>query len=136
VRVGLIALGVGMGLNVAVVLPAQHFGFPYPHILIATSTCVSAALNCTLLWWGLKQRGVYKARPGWGALLTRVVFANATMAAVLVWLGGDLSSWLQQPAWERAGRLALCVVAGAAVYFAALMLAGTRLRHVRNVAGA
>jgi peptidoglycan biosynthesis protein MviN/MurJ (putative lipid II flippase) len=58
------------------------------------------------------------------------------MAAVLVWLGGDLSSWLQQPAWERAGRLALCVVAGAATYFAALMLAGARLRHVRNVAGA
>ena len=34
------------------------------------------------------------------------------------------------------GRLALCIFAAAAAYFAALFLAGTRLRHVRNVAGA
>ena len=136
VRVGLIALGVGMSLNLFVVLPAQHFGFPYPHALIATSTCVSAALNSTLLWWGLKRAGIYKARQGWGALLARVVLANLAMAALLLWLGGDLQSWLVAPAWERAGRLALCVAAGAAVYFAALFVAGLRLRHVRNVAGA
>jgi putative peptidoglycan lipid II flippase len=136
VRVGLIALGVGMGLNVAVVLPAQHFGFAYPHILIATSTCVSAALNTTLLWIGLKRAGIYHARKGWGPLLARVLFANAVMAALLIWLGGDLHSWMVQSVWERAGRLALCVVAGAAAYFGALLLAGTRLRHVRNVAGA
>jgi hypothetical protein len=30
----------------------------------------------------------------------------------------------------------LCIVAAAATYFAALFVAGTRLRHVRNVAGA
>jgi putative peptidoglycan lipid II flippase len=136
VRVGLIALGVNMGLNIAVVLPAQHFGFPYPHILIATSTCVSAALNTTLLWIGLKRQGVYKARPGWGALLARVVFANIVMGALLIWLGGDLQSWLVQSSWERAGRLALCVAAGGGAYFATLLLAGTRLRHVRNLAGA
>jgi len=41
-----------------------------------------------------------------------------------------------QSSWERAGRLALCVAAGGGAYFAALLLAGTRLRHVRNVAGA
>jgi putative peptidoglycan lipid II flippase len=136
VRVGLIALSVSMGLNLLVVLPAQHFGFPYPHILIATSTCVSAAVNTTLLWMGLKRKGVYKARAGWPALLARVLFANAVMAALLVWMAGDLRGWLTQAPWERAGRLALCIAAAAAAYFAALFLAGTRLRHVRNVAGA
>jgi putative peptidoglycan lipid II flippase len=136
VRVGLIALGVNMAFNLVVVLPAQHFGFPYPHILIATSTCMSAALNSTLLWVGLKRRGVYQARAGWPALLARVSFANAVMAALLIWLGGDLAGWLAQSPWERAGRLALCILAAAAAYFAALYVAGTRLRHVRNVAGA
>ena len=136
VRVGLIALGVNMAINLAVVLPAQYWGFPYPHILIATSTCISAALNTTLLWTGLAKRGVYKARPGWGGLIARVLFANAVMAALLLWLGGDLQSWTQQSAWERTGRLALCIGAAATAYFAALFLAGMRLRHVRNVAGA
>jgi putative peptidoglycan lipid II flippase len=97
---------------------------------------VAAAVNTTLLWTGLKRQGVYQARPGWGALLTRVLAANAVMAALLIWLGGDLASWMVLPPWERAGRLALCIVAAAATYFAMLFIAGTRLRHLRNVAGA
>jgi putative peptidoglycan lipid II flippase len=137
VRVGLIALGINMVLNLGVALPAIHLGwFPYPHVVIATSTCISAAINATLLWRGLRRAGVYAARPGWGALLARVVLANAAMAAVLIWMGGDLQGWLSAPATERVGRLALCIAAGAATYFAALLLTGTRLRHLRNVAGA
>jgi len=136
VRVGLIALGVNMAMNVGVALPAVKFGFPYPHILIATSTCMSAAVNTTLLWRGLARAGVYKAQPGWGALLARILFANAVMAALLVWLGGDLAGWLELSPAHRAARLALCIVAGAAAYFGALFLSGTRLRHVRNLAGA
>jgi putative peptidoglycan lipid II flippase len=136
VRVGLIALGVNMAINVTVVLPAKYFGFPYPHILIATSTCISAAVNTTLLWYGLKRIGVFKARPGWGALLARVLLANAGMAALLLWLGGDLQSWMSLSPWGRAGRLALCILAAAAAYFAMLLVSGARLRHLRNVAGA
>jgi putative peptidoglycan lipid II flippase len=136
VRVGLIALGTSMGLNLVVVLPAQHFGFPYPHILIATATCVSAAVNTTLLWMGLRRQGVFKARPGWAGLLARVVLANAVMAGLLYWLGGDLQEWLDRTAWQRVGRLAMCVGAAAAVYFVVLFVSGMRLRHVRNVAGA
>jgi putative peptidoglycan lipid II flippase len=65
-----------------------------------------------------------------------VLIANVAMAALLFWLGGDLSSWTAQPVWERVGRLALCLLAAAAAYFATLWLSGMRLRHVRNVAGA
>ena len=63
------------------VLPAKYFGFPYPHILLATSTCIAAAMNTALLWRGLVKQGVYKPRPGWGVLLTRIVFANAVDGA-------------------------------------------------------
>ena len=136
VRVGLIALGVNMAMNVGVALPAVKFGFPYPHILIATSTCVSAAVNSALLWRGLARQGVYTAQPGWGALLFRVLLANAVMAALLIWMGGSLQGWLEMPALARAGRLAICIAVGAASYFAVLYVAGTRLRHLRNVAGA
>jgi putative peptidoglycan lipid II flippase len=136
VRVGLIALGVNMAINAAVVLPAKFFGFPYPHILIATSTCIAAAVNTTLLWIGLKRQGVYKARPGWIGLLVRVLVANAVMAGLLIWLGGDLQGWMSLNALDRAIRLALCIAGAAAAYFAVLFISGMRLRHVRNVAGA
>ena len=49
VRVGLIALAVNMAMNIGVVLPAKYLGFPYPHVLLATSTCTSAAVNWKLL---------------------------------------------------------------------------------------
>ena len=94
------------------------------------------AVNTTLLWRGLAKAGVYKAQPGWGALLARIVFANAVMAALLIWLGGDLAGWLAESPLHRARRLALCIAAGAAAYFGALLLSGTRLHHVRNHAGA
>ena len=68
--------------------------------------------------------------------MARVLFANAVMAGLLIWLGGDLQGWLAQTALERAGRLALCIVAAVATYFAILFLSGLRLRHVRNVVGA
>jgi putative peptidoglycan lipid II flippase len=136
VRVGLIALGTNMAINAGIVLPAKAFGFPYPHILIATSTCISAAVNTTLLWTGLARIGVYKAQPGWGALVARVLLANAAMAGLLLWLGGDIQSWIAQSPWQRAGRLAVSVAAAGATYFAVLFLAGMRMRHLRNVAGA
>jgi putative peptidoglycan lipid II flippase len=134
VRVGLIALGVNMALNICVVLPANHFGFPYAHTLIATSTCVSAAVNTTMLWRGLVKAGVYQPRAGWGSLLIKIVIANAVMAALLIWLGGDISGWLEATPMHRAGRLAMCILVAAASYFAVLFVCGLRLRHMRSAA--
>ena len=100
----------------------------------ATSTCVSAAVNTTMLWRGLVKAGVYQARPGWGALLLKIVIANAAMAALLIWLGGDISGWLEATPLHRAARLAMCIVAAAASYFAVLFICGLRLRHMRGAA--
>jgi putative peptidoglycan lipid II flippase len=132
VRVGFIALGTNMAINLTVVFPAQHYGFPYPHVLLATSTCISAAVNTTLLWRGLVKAGVYQPRSGWGVLLVRILLANAVMAGVLVWLGGDLISWLDTPPLQRAARLAGCVLAAAAAYFVTLYLSGMRLAQMRG----
>jgi putative peptidoglycan lipid II flippase len=132
VRIGLIALAVNMGFNVAVVLPAHFLGFPAPFALLATSTCLSAALNSFLLWRGLRASGIYRAHPGWPALFARIAAACAVMVAVLAWLGGDLAAWLAASPVDRVLRLALCVVAGAAAYFAALFACGLRPAHLRN----
>jgi putative peptidoglycan lipid II flippase len=130
VRVGLISLAVAMGLNVVVVLPAAKLGFPAPHALLAISTSVAAAVNTALLWRGLWKAGVYTPSPGWAKLLTRIAVSNALMAAVIWWMSGDLQSWLAVGAMERVWRCALCVAAGAAVYFASLYALGMRYRHL------
>jgi putative peptidoglycan lipid II flippase len=132
VRVALIALACSMTLNVLVVLPAHFMGFAIPHILLASSTCIGAAVNSYLLWRGLRRSDVYRPRPGWGALFARVVVANIAMAALLWWLSGSLVEWLAMAPLARATKLALCIVAAAAAYFAALFAAGLRLRHVRT----
>ena len=134
VRVGMIALGVNMALNVLLVLPAFYwFGFRYPHVLLATSTCVSAAVNSVLLLRGLRRSRVYLPSTGWPAFLARVLGANGVMAGVLVYLAGPLEAWTSASAIERAGRLTVCIVAGAFAYFAALGAAGLRPRHMRTL---
>ncbi len=132
VRVALIALVCTMSLNVAIVLPAHYLGFPIPHILLATSTCIGAALNSFLLWRGLRRADVYQPRPGWGPLLTRVLIANGVMAALLWWLAGGVGEWLALKPFERAAKLAACIAAAAVTYFLALFAAGLRMRHVRT----
>jgi putative peptidoglycan lipid II flippase len=131
VKVGLIALAVNMIFNVGVVVPAFLAGFPVPHVLLAFSTGLSAAVNAALLYRGLRRADIYSPSAGWRTLLPRIVLATAAMAAFLWWISGDWSGWLSQPAPERALRLALAVAGGAGVYFGTLWLAGARPRDLK-----
>jgi len=131
VRIGLTALACTMTLNVLVVFPAAKLGFPVPHVLLATSTCIGAAINTVLLWRGLVRAGVLRHAPGWGGFLWRVLLANLVMAVVLWGLGGDLAEWTTLHAVQRVARLAGCVVLAACVYFAVLFATGLRYQHLR-----
>jgi putative peptidoglycan lipid II flippase len=136
VRVGLIALGVNMALNLSVVLPAHYAGFATPFVLLATSTCISAAVNSALLWRGLQREGVYKPAAGWARLLAQVTIANGAMVAVLLLVTPPIAVWLAHSPVERAGQLAATIAAAGTVYGAALWLAGMRLQQLRNRGGA
>lgn len=131
VRVGLIALGINMGINVAVVLPAHYAGFGTPFVLLATSTCISAAINATLLWRGLCRDGVYRPLSGWGGLIWRVMAANIVMAFCLMALASLFGDWLDASALTRIGQLSLCVIAGFLVYALSLLAMGLRPHSLR-----
>jgi putative peptidoglycan lipid II flippase len=133
VKVGIVALSVNMGFNLAVVVPAHLAGFPVPHALLALSTGLSALLNATLLYRGLRRSGVFTPSGQWRRLLPQVLFACAAMAAFLWWVSGDWQAWNGLGAADKAWRMALAVAGGAAVYFAALGLAGLRPRHLKSL---
>jgi putative peptidoglycan lipid II flippase len=132
VRVALMALACTMTINVAIVLPAAKLGFPVPHVLIATSTCIGAAINTVLLWRGLTKIGVFRPSRLWPKFLARVIIANALMGALLVWLAGDAGHWVQMHFAERALRRGGGIAAGAAVYFGVLYVLGLRYHDLRT----
>src|SRR3972149_5557557 len=101
VRVGIIALSINMGFNLAVVVPAWLNGFPVPHALLALSTGLSALINATLLYRGLRRQGVYAPSQNLRRLLPQVAIASAVMAGVLWWVSGD---WSAGTAWGASGR--------------------------------
>jgi putative peptidoglycan lipid II flippase len=107
------------------VLFAWPLGLGHAGLTLATS--LGACLNATLLFALLRRNGFYVARAGWGSFMLRIFVALAVLGAALAWLGGSPQSWLAAGLWWRVGRLALLVVAGAAVYFATLFALGFRV---------
>jgi putative peptidoglycan lipid II flippase len=132
VKVGIISLGINIGFNVTVVVPAYLAGFPAPHALLAFSTGMSAMVNSALLYRGLRRTGVYTPSDRWRRLGLQVVLANAAMAAFLWWASGDWAGWQHIASMARVARLAACVGGGGAVYFAALWLLGARPADFRG----
>ncbi|MEO6080415.1 MAG: murein biosynthesis integral membrane protein MurJ [Steroidobacteraceae bacterium] len=134
VRIAMTALAVSMSLNalVALLVVVAKVPIPNPHTLIATSTCVGAALNTWWLWRGLVREGVLQHSAGWSRFLARVLLANAVMGALLWWLAGDTLVWAQLPFLERVLRGGGSIVLGAVVYFAVLYVLGMRYRHMRS----
>jgi putative peptidoglycan lipid II flippase len=134
VRVGIISLGVNMGFNVAVVVPAYLAGFPAPHALLAFSTGMSAFVNSGMLYRGLRRDGVYVPSHRWRTLLPQVAGANGAMAAFLWWAAGAWDAWPAMAVFERVLRTAACVGGGATIYLATLWLLGARPGDFRGAA--
>jgi putative peptidoglycan lipid II flippase len=106
------------------VLFAWGIGLGPTGLTLATS--VGACINASLLFWLLRKRGFYVPRPGWFIFVGKLIVALVALAAVLFWLAGTSTFWLNASLWQKAGRLAGVVAAGIAVYFAALYLLGFR----------
>ena len=125
VKIGIIAMVANMVLNLMLVWHFKHMG-------LALATALSAWLNAGLLYYGLRERGVYQPGPGWTMMLIRFAIAGAVMAAVVYWLAGQTPVWFEGRALARAGWLAILVPTGAISYVMVLLLLGMRMRHLRR----
>jgi putative peptidoglycan lipid II flippase len=102
---------------------------------LALSIGLGACLNAAFLYTGLRKRDIYRPRPGWPAFCVKLVIACGLMGGV-AWLAAAKVDWLglQHHAFLRVGALLLVVVACAAVYFAALLAMGFRVRDFKRIA--
>ncbi len=96
---------------------------------LALSIGLAANANAAVLIWGLRRRGSYQPAAGWWGFVLRVSLASAVMGAGMAFVARQFD-WLQlgQSEAQRAGAMALALLAAAAIYFGTLALLGIRLR--------
>jgi putative peptidoglycan lipid II flippase len=126
VRFAILALVVGMVLNVIFVLLLLWTRWLPPHVGLAAATTLSSLTNASLLFFGLLRAQVYRPAAGWRALFLKVGLAALFMCVFLLWLAGIAGDWLELTVWARITWLAAAVVGGALIYFFAAWLAGLR----------
>ncbi len=131
VRVGLIALGSSMALNLVLVVPWALAGGEAPHAGLAASTSLGSFINSALLYRGLRRASVLNPAPGWGRFFLRVAVAATVMAVLLVTLTPPTADWLAASTLTRCLWLAAAVVGAASAYFAVLFAVGVRPAHLR-----
>ncbi len=119
VKIGLITLAVTQCMNLLFIFPLQHAG-------LALATGLGACFNAGFLFYKLRQFDMYRPQAGWMSFFGKIAVALIAMGAVLWWVAGADALWLAMSAREKVGKLAMIVVAGIAVYFAALWLLGFR----------
>ena len=131
VKIGVIAMGIKMLLNIAFVLPL-HFIWHIGHVGLALATAASACLNAGLLFRGLLSQGVYQPANTWRRFFIQSALANVFMLLFISVLKGVLPPFEALLWWQRAWQVALLCGGGFLVYALVLGLSGMRLRHLRS----
>lgn len=131
VRIGIIALGANMLMNVMIVVPWVRAEWPAPHTGLAIATAASAFLNAGLLCRGLYKRGVWRPQSGWPRFLLQVGVACAVMGMMLYNFVRPDAAWIEADLWTRCLWMLASVAGGAAVYIAVLFAVGLRPAALR-----
>ena len=124
VKIAVVVLVITQLFNLLLVPRMAHAG-------LALSIGLGALVNAAWLMGGLIRRGSYQPQPGWLRYGLQVLAAGALLAAFLVW-GAQHFDWvaLRAHRLQRVGLLAALLCGAAVLYFAALRLAGLRLRSI------
>jgi putative peptidoglycan lipid II flippase len=103
----------------------------FAHAALTLSIGIGALVNAGWLLAGLLKRGSYKPEPGWGLFILRVLSACVLLGIFLMWANGHFD-WtaLRAESFKRIWLLAAMLFASVAIYFAAISVAGLKLRQL------
>jgi putative peptidoglycan lipid II flippase len=123
VKIGVIAMITNMVFNIILMMKFAHVG-------LALAMAISASLNATLLYLGLRKRKVYQANSGWGIFTIKIVLANSILVLLLTYMTPATDAWLNWGMWDRSVQLAVLISAGIVSYFASLFFLGVPIKKL------
>ena len=121
VRIAILTLVATQLFNLALIGHLQHAG-------LALAISMGATLNAALLYWKLRQQGLFEPQPGWVPFLAKLLVAVVAMSAALLALLHVMPAWSEGLMLERLLRLGAVVLTGVVVYFGTLLILGFRLK--------
>jgi putative peptidoglycan lipid II flippase len=126
-RFALVAIGVNLALNLALIFPLRHVGPPL-------ATAISAWVNVLLLYRALGRHGYFALDRDLLSHILRLLFAALLMAAALLACEPWVEPWMAGGFELRVAALAALVGGGVAVYGAACFLTGAfALRDLKSL---
>ena len=131
VRIGIIAMGSNMVLNLIFVLPLMWW-FNIGHAGLALATSVSAWLNAGLLYRGLRREGILSVGDFPLAWTLRIGLSTVLMTLLLWGYTPDINLWDQWSAWQRGGRLIGLCLGGLCAFGVGLWILGLRPAMLRR----
>jgi len=110
------------------IILAPVFGY----VGLALATALSATLNASLLYWGLKQLGIFNLSRASVFFLLKVILSSVIMFAVVSWYSPSFEQWLLLGNLDRIFQLVVSISIGAGVYFTSVFLLGIRLGDLKT----
>lgn len=123
VKIGIIAMVTNMVLNIILMMQFAHVG-------LALATSLSAMLNASLLFIGLRKLGVYNPVAGWGKFIVKLIVANTCLLILLILATPIANEWLAWTVWQRFAVLFGLIMSAAIIYFTVLAIVGFKIKSL------
>jgi len=126
---------VKIGIAVLIVTQLSNYVFVpvFAHAGLTLSIGLGACVNASLLFIGLRRRGIYTPSSGWLRFFVQLAGASLILAGAMHWCAINFD-WIglhARPA-ARIALLAACIVLFAALYFSILGLMGFKYAYFRR----
>lgn len=125
VKVGALVMVVNSLLCLLLIWPLAHAG-------LALASALAGYVNCAVLLFLLKRRGIYQPMAGWFKFILQLAIANIAVAVYLLLMTGSVSFWLAQSPLLRLTWLLAHVTVAVVIYLVSLYVTGMRPAQFRG----
>lgn len=125
VKVGALVMVINSLLCLVFIWPLAHAG-------LTLASALASYINCAILLFLLKRRGIYQPMTGWFKYILQLGVANTAVAVYLLLMTGSMSFWLAQSPVLRLTWLLAHVTVAVLIYFVSLYVTGIRPAQFRG----